>query len=495
MSHHHSDPDHNVGPTPYLDVYLPGYHVQLHEDAVQHSIDKLRESKDDLQHQHANQINYDNIIIQTHPCLTLEETLDYRCHCSFQFVREENDDNNDDDRGPLEYAMREQGQVKRLGSSRFPIANIGIQNTMHRLLDELNSTTTTILQDHLTSVTFASTWDERDVVVTLHYDHPVDESAWLIQASLVRDKLSLFKLSSRSKGKLISLPPGPTHLKDTIWLYPGNHTVSINSPWTATTTKTTTDSTTSSYIDTAAAHTAAVTDAIPVHYEKPETAFFHPNPRVMTKVLGWILSRLTTPRQQPQSSLISSSISSSRPRQQGYRLLELYCGCGAHTMALAKSGLLTEIVAMELDQRLVDACIRNAVLNHCHEQGSTPVRVIQGDAGMCWSKKGHWTKPFSLQMKNQQDYFFDVLLVDPPRQGLDPQVCSMAMQHGNFQHVLYISCGREALKRDLDMLLQVFDIVDCQLFDLFPRTDSIESVVHLRRRQSSSSAAHHHGVE
>jgi tRNA (uracil-5-)-methyltransferase len=449
MRHHlDHDPDHDldphVGPPPRPAAYLPGYHAQLHEDAVQHSIDKLRESKDDLQLTSwpagARLENINNI--QTHPCLALEETLAYRCNCSFQIVR-------NDRGGRLEYAMREGGRVKPLGSSRFPIANMGIQNTMHHVLDELNART--VLQEHLTSASFASTWNERDVAVTLHYDHPVDEQAWLSQASLVRDKLAIFKLSSRSKGRLLALPPGPAYLKDTIWLHPDTQTVSRFPPLTLTATTTTATATTTDNNNNA----ANAANAIPVHYEKPETAFFHPNPRAMTKALAWILSRLT-----PESRY----------------LLEMYCGCGAHTMALAKSGLLAGILAIELDQRLVDACIRNAVLNHCHEQGPTPVRVLQGDAGT-WAKR-NVAKPNS-QQQQRQDY--DVLLVDPPRQGLDPQVCYMAM-HGTFQQVLYISCGREALKRDLDTLLQVFDIVDCQLFDLFPRTDSIESVVHLRRK-------------
>ena len=91
MRHHHepepepepepgNDPD--VGPPPRPAAYLPGYHAQLHEDAVQHSTDKLRESKDDLQLTSwpagARLENIDHI--QTHPCLALEETLAYQCH-------------------------------------------------------------------------------------------------------------------------------------------------------------------------------------------------------------------------------------------------------------------------------------------------------------------------------------------------------------------------------------------------------------------------------
>ncbi len=76
---------------------------------------------------------------------------------------------------------------------------------------------------------------------------------------------------------------------------------------------------------------------------------------------------------------------------------------------------------------------------------------------------------------------YSVLLVDPPRAGLDIQVCELAKQ-GSFQHIIYISCGREALKKDLVELSSLFEVKDCTLIDLFPCTDSVESLVHLKRK-------------
>ena len=53
----------------------------------------------------------------------------------------------------------------------------------------------------------------------------------------------------------------------------------------------------------------------------------------------------------------------------------------------------------------------------------------------------------------------------------------------NFQDFLYISCGHQALLRDLERLAPAYYVVDCAQMDLFPRTDSIETLVHLRRRR------------
>ena len=108
--------------------------------------------------------------------------------------------------------------------------------------------------------------------------------------------------------------------------------------------------------------------------------------------------------------------------------------------------------------------------------------------------------------------FYDILLVDPPRQGLDNEVCRMAMMdmnetaavgastnegnedhsvdheidlHGSgcFQNILYVSCGHQALLRDLERLSSAYKVINCVQMDLFPRTDSIETLVHLRKRE------------
>jgi tRNA/tmRNA/rRNA uracil-C5-methylase (TrmA/RlmC/RlmD family) len=75
------------------------------------------------------------------------------------------------------------------------------------------------------------------------------------------------------------------------------------------------------------------------------------------------------------------------------------------------------------------------------------------------------------------------LLVDPPRSGLHESVCRLA---AGVMHILYISCGHEALLRDLNILGEMFEVVDCVLLDLFPGTRSVESLVHLQRRGGTS---------
>ncbi|EED89999.1 RNA methyltransferase, partial [Thalassiosira pseudonana CCMP1335] len=154
------------------------------------------------------------------------------------------------------------------------------------------------------------------------------------------------------------------------------------------------------------------------------------------------------------------------------RLLEMYCGCGAHTIPLAKSALLSEIVAVELDERLANACRRNCRLNGC-DAAEWAKKTLKDQ-----SKQRTNTKQPSFNHYNN----FDILLVDPPREGLDKIVCDLAINKGTFQHVVYISCGRVALLRDLDILCKGgFNVVNLAVIDLFPGTDAVESLVHLRR--------------
>jgi tRNA/tmRNA/rRNA uracil-C5-methylase (TrmA/RlmC/RlmD family) len=126
--------------------------------------------------------------------------------------------------------------------------------------------------------------------------------------------------------------------------------------------------------------------------------------------------------------------------------------------------MFASITAVELDRRLVEKCQRNIELNQCQEF----VEVILNDAAL-WAKRN-------------TSACFDVMLVDPPRQGLAKDVCRLAVEVLPCENILYISCGYEALIRDLEVLSSAFDVIDCTVVDLFPRMEGVESLVHLRRR-------------
>eukprot|EP00040_Diaphanoeca_grandis_P026412 m.147871 g.147871 ORF g.147871 m.147871 type:complete len:519 (-) comp30566_c0_seq1:23-1579(-) len=79
------------------------------------------------------------------------------------------------------------------------------------------------------------------------------------------------------------------------------------------------------------------------------------------------------------------------------------------------------------------------------------------------------------------DYNFKVVLVDPPRAGLDDATRNHLRR---YKHILYISCGPEALRRDLQGLSQTHTVARAALFDHFPRTPHLETAVHLSARDT-----------
>ena len=78
-----------------------------------------------------------------------------------------------------------------------------------------------------------------------------------------------------------------------------------------------------------------------------------------------------------------------------------------------------------------------------------------------------------------------VLVVDPPRQGLDPGVIQLLTgEHKSrtaesLQRLIYVSCGFDALERDTRALLKSgkWKMKSADAFLLFPGSDHIESVV------------------
>ena len=409
---------------------LPGsYEAGPEDSGTQHSERKLRYAADGLK-----SILPRHVEIESIGCRDESETWAYRCQCTFQIV-------SDDVTGGFEYAMRTQGKAIPIGAPYFPIANRRIQATMKILLEDilLNASDYPNIVRGLTSVTFSSAWHdtpESDCIVTLMYGEPIDETRWKLQATMVCQWMKLRQLYGSAKKTLIPAFPDVdcrSTLRDSIYIHHKSLSwvVSLQEPLDYSTTSNTT---------------------IKVQYEKPNTAFFHPNAFAMTDALHWILDRL---------SYINQDASSMGC------LLEMYCGCGAHTVAIGKSGLVQQIMAIERDHRLIEACERNVRLNGLE----SIVQVVQSDAGK-WAKRSYkWAGSN-----------YGILLVDPPRSGLDEDVCNMA-KNGAFTHFMYISCGHKALLRDLERLSDCFEIVHCQQLDLFPRTNSIETLVHLRRQQ------------
>lgn len=77
---------------------------------------------------------------------------------------------------------------------------------------------------------------------------------------------------------------------------------------------------------------------------------------------------------------------------------------------------------------------------------------------------------------------FDVLVLDPPREGCSASVIEAAFGGLSPRTGVYVSCNPEALARDLvDITRHGYRIESLQPVDMFPHTDHIETVAVVRR--------------
>lgn len=180
--------------------------------------------------------------------------------------------------------------------------------------------------------------------------------------------------------------------------------------------------------------------------EFPEGSFCHPNVVANEKSVVWLAKRISSLSTKPS-------------------LLELYCGAGNHTVALAPS--CSRLVGVEIDPVLVDAARNNLIAN-----GITNAKVVASDARL-YSQR-------LVRSKNQANDKFDAILVDPPRRGLDDLTRRLLLR---FSNIFYVSCNPDALKNDVVALDSTHKIAAFAALDAFPNTPHLECLVHFVRRE------------
>ena len=80
----------------------------------------------------------------------------------------------------------------------------------------------------------------------------------------------------------------------------------------------------------------------------------------------------------------------------------------------------------------------------------------------------------------------DLILLDPPRAGLADAVRERLAASG-AEEIRYVSCDPATLARDLKELNVTYEVAEMDLFDLFPQSFHLETLVRLRRRERTTS--------
>lgn len=144
------------------------------------------------------------------------------------------------------------------------------------------------------------------------------------------------------------------------------------------------------------------------------------------------------------------------------RLFELYCGAGIFSLAAAQRLPELRCFGIECDRGAVGNAVRNArdrgVDGRCRFRVGLAEKVTAADCGGAMP---------------------DVLLVDPPRRGLERKLAERMLKW-RLPYIIYVSCAPDTLARDLRLLSGAYRLIRCRLHDMFPCTGHFETLALLR---------------
>ncbi len=139
---------------------------------------------------------------------------------------------------------------------------------------------------------------------------------------------------------------------------------------------------------------------------------------------------------------------------QGASVLDVYCGVG--TISLWLSQKASQVIGIEENEQSIREARESARNN-----GVKNVSFRSGDA--------------SVLLPQYADSF-DVVVVDPPRRGLEGGAMS-ALKTGRLKRrIIYVSCNPQTLHRDIKMLGDKYRVVSLVGVDMFPQTGHVECV-------------------
>ena len=146
-------------------------------------------------------------------------------------------------------------------------------------------------------------------------------------------------------------------------------------------------------------------------------------------------------------------------------VFDLYCGTGTIGQIMAEAGS-KKVVGIELIEEAVVAANENAKRNHLEN-----CTFLAGDV---------------LKMVDELEERPDLIIVDPPRDGIHPKAIGKIIAFG-APEIVYVSCKPTSLARDLEIFQQEgYQVERVKLMDMFPRTVHVETVVLLSKGEVDS---------
>lgn len=141
-------------------------------------------------------------------------------------------------------------------------------------------------------------------------------------------------------------------------------------------------------------------------------------------------------------------------------VFDLYCGTG--TIGQIMSEKSKKVIGIEIVEEAVVAANENTKLNNI-----TNCEFIAGDV---------------LKKVDELNDKPDIIIVDPPRDGIHPKAIGKIIDFG-APEIVYVSCKPTSLVRDLQIFEESgYKTKKVKLMDMFPRTVHVETVVSLVRK-------------
>ena len=138
-------------------------------------------------------------------------------------------------------------------------------------------------------------------------------------------------------------------------------------------------------------------------------------------------------------------------------VFDLYCGIGTISLFMAKYA--KKVYGVEIVEQAIEDARENAKLNKV-----TNTEFIAGD-----------TEIILDDLINNKKIIPNVVMVDPPRRGLDNKSIENILKI-KPDRLVYISCNPATMVRDLAKFEDVYEIIEIQPVDMFPFTSHIENI-------------------
>lgn len=308
----------------------------------------------------------------------------------------------------LYHIMHDSVTGKRVRIDLFPVASELINQAMAAIIQPLKSDD--ILRNNLFQIDYLSTLSNQ-LLISLIYHRKLNEE-WIVAAKQLKQTLMQQGIDAhiigRASGQKVCLDQD--HVDEHLTLLGKN------------------------YI-----------------YRQIENSFTQPNAAINVDMLTWAIQSTTG---------MSGD------------LLELYCGNGNFSVALAQN--FHQVLATEVAKASVRAAHYNIAANNIDNlkiarlsaeeltEAINGVRTFKRLNGICLA-----------------DYQFSTILVDPPRGGLDEATLAMIAQ---YKTIIYISCNPLTLKDNLCQLIKTHKVDHAAVFDQFPYTSHLEIGMILSKR-------------